>query len=211
MKQFFLLFVILITGCDGCAKIKKAVGLEIPSLPSEEREEAAKRLRDGDALVQSFTDQINQPDSNGGFKRYEGLTETDPWGIRLKVDYKQDGINEIMTVRSAGPDAEFDTKDDLIRTRSASNFWGFHKDLSFGQWIFLVWIASSILGTLLYLIVGTQRFSHGKQRKHPFLGVFFIFLFGPFAFVFCVLAAVAGSLGEGFDFDLGDIDLPFGD
>lgn len=216
MKRTLLLFVFFIVGCDGgCNKIKKTVGLE-PSIEDKEeerraREDAQKRLREADVLVHNFTERIAQPDSSGGFKHYEGLTEADPWGNNLKVDYKQDGISETITVRSAGPDSNFDTQDDLVRTRTTSNFWGFHRGLSVVQWVLFVWISSAILGTVLYLLVGAQRVSHGKHRKHPFAGVFILCLLGPIALIMYGIAAVAGTFGDGFDFDLGDFDLPFGD
>lgn len=221
MNRAFLLLVLALTGCDGgCNKIKKTVGLEpapedVAKQQDDEkraREEAAKKLRDGDALVHSFAERTAQnTDPSGGFKRHEGLTEVDPWGTALKVDYKQDGTSEIMTVRSAGPDTQFDTQDDLTRTRATSNFWGFHRGLSGLQWLGLVWVGSAVFGTLLYLFVGTQRVSHGKNRKHPVGGVFILFLLGPIALVILAFSAFAGVFGEGFDFDLGDIDLPFGD
>jgi hypothetical protein len=221
MKRTFLLLALLLTGCDGgCNKIKKTVGLEVPPEDVQKqqdderraREEAQKRLKDADALVLSFTERVaQQTDPSGGFKHHEGLTESDPWGTNLKVDYRQEGTSEIVTVRSAGPDTRFDTQDDLVRTRMVSNFWGFHRGLSGLQWILAVWIASAVFGTLLYLLVGSQRVSHGKRRKHPVAGVFILCLLGPIALLFLAFSAVAGVLGEGVDFDLGDFDLPFGD
>jgi hypothetical protein len=220
MKKLGLLVVLFcMTGCNGCNKIKKSIGIEQSEedkqkQQEEERrakEEAQRKLNEADILVKTFIDRIAQPSSDGGFQRHEGLNDIDPWGNQLKVDYKQEGINEIVTVRCAGPDSEFDTQDDLIRTRTTSNFWGFHRGLSGLQWLLVIWLGSAIIGTILYLIVGVQRHSKGKHRGHPIVGVFILFLLGPIALLFYSIAAVASVLGEGIDFDFGDIDFDFGD
>ncbi len=52
------------------------------------------------------------------------LKETDPWGTRIKVGYSQGGIAEIVEVRSAGPDREFNTADDVVADRMAANLKG---------------------------------------------------------------------------------------
>jgi len=52
------------------------------------------------------------------------IQETDPWGRPLKIDYSQGGIAETVTVRSAGPDGEFHSDDDLVASGVSANFKG---------------------------------------------------------------------------------------
>lgn len=52
------------------------------------------------------------------------IHETDPWGTRLQVGYAQGGLAETVTVRSAGPDGEFHTQDDIESLKVSANFKG---------------------------------------------------------------------------------------
>ena len=52
------------------------------------------------------------------------LKETDPWGTRIQVKYAQGGVAETVTVRSAGPDRQFLTRDDIHADGLAVNFKG---------------------------------------------------------------------------------------
>ena len=52
------------------------------------------------------------------------LRETDPWNTRIKVTYSQGGIAEMIDVRSAGPDREFHTGDDIATGRMSANLKG---------------------------------------------------------------------------------------
>jgi hypothetical protein len=52
------------------------------------------------------------------------IKEADPWGTRVQVSYSQGGVAEVLTVRSAGPDREFQTKDDLMAQGMAANLKG---------------------------------------------------------------------------------------
>jgi hypothetical protein len=52
------------------------------------------------------------------------IKENDPWGTRIKVSYSQGGVAEMIEVRSAGPDREFHTIDDLAAQRMAANLKG---------------------------------------------------------------------------------------
>lgn len=52
------------------------------------------------------------------------VKETDPWGTPLDVSYSQGGVAEVVTVRSAGPDGEFHTTDDVMAQGMAANFKG---------------------------------------------------------------------------------------
>jgi hypothetical protein len=52
------------------------------------------------------------------------IKENDPWGKRVEVSYSQGGVAEVVRVRSAGPDHEFDTKDDVVAEGMAINLKG---------------------------------------------------------------------------------------
>ena len=52
------------------------------------------------------------------------VKESDPWGKRVEVSYSQGGLAEVVRVRSAGPDREFDTKDDVVAEGMTANLKG---------------------------------------------------------------------------------------
>lgn len=52
------------------------------------------------------------------------IQERDPWGTPVEVSYSQGGVAEMVEVRSAGPDRELRTKDDVTATCMAANFKG---------------------------------------------------------------------------------------
>lgn len=52
------------------------------------------------------------------------IRENDPWGTRIKVTYSQGGLAETIDVRSAGPDREFHTDDDIEATAISANLKG---------------------------------------------------------------------------------------
>lgn len=54
----------------------------------------------------------------------DDIKETDPWGTQIKASYSQGGVAEIVTVRSAGPDREFQTNDDVVAECMAANLKG---------------------------------------------------------------------------------------
>ena len=67
-----------------------------------------------------------QTTKTGIYIRHQGenLPEKDPWGKVLQVQYKQWGVAETVTVRSAGPDGTLFTSDDIVDERMAANFKG---------------------------------------------------------------------------------------
>lgn len=67
-----------------------------------------------------------QTTKTGVYIRHQGenLPEKDPWVKALQVQYKQGGIAETVTVRSAGPDGTLLTSDDIFDQRMAANFKG---------------------------------------------------------------------------------------
>jgi len=52
------------------------------------------------------------------------IQEDDPWGTRIKITYSQGGLAETISVRSAGPDREFHTDDDIEETAVSANLKG---------------------------------------------------------------------------------------
>jgi len=52
------------------------------------------------------------------------IKESDPWGKLIEVTYSRGGVAEIVRVRSAGPDQEFNTKDDISAEGMAVNLKG---------------------------------------------------------------------------------------
>jgi hypothetical protein len=67
-----------------------------------------------------------QTTKTGVYIRHQGknLPEKDPRGNALQVQYKQGGVAETVTVRSAGPDGTLLTSDDIVDERMAANFKG---------------------------------------------------------------------------------------
>lgn len=85
---------------------KQMAGLITAEEIAAKREAREQQLKEADFLVQKWADKL-QTNSSGGFVHHEGLTDVDPWGQQLRIDYKQDWFNEVATVRSAGPDTWF--------------------------------------------------------------------------------------------------------
>lgn len=52
------------------------------------------------------------------------IKEQDPWGVPIQVSYAQGGMAEIVHVRSAGPDRQFHTRDDIHEQGIAVNLKG---------------------------------------------------------------------------------------
>lgn len=52
------------------------------------------------------------------------ILERDPWGLPLQVRYSAGGVAEVVTVRSAGPDRQWNTEDDLLAQGTSVNLKG---------------------------------------------------------------------------------------
>ena len=52
------------------------------------------------------------------------IKDRDAWGTPIQVFYAQGGLAETVTVRSAGPDREFHTTDDIQGTGVSANLTG---------------------------------------------------------------------------------------
>lgn len=223
--KYLLMFALLLTGCS---KAKEVVGLGPTAeevLAEKEKEQAAlnaqrerelQKLKDGDALVARWAEKIESSTTGNGFKRTEGLTEVDPWGHPIKVEYRQEWFKEIATIRSSGPDEKFDTQDDLVRTRTTSNILGVLDGISGFGWLVIVWLGCGLLALLFSSGVSHHRAAKGKSKHHrrPVLFVIATLLLAPLAMLIYGLQFIGGALGAGgdffdgfeFDFDI-DIDL----
>ena len=92
----------------------------VPGCSDHSRERAA-------AQVQRIADDLDgRTTATGVYIRVKDadIKESDPWGTRIKVGYSQGGIAEMVEVRSAGPDREFHTGDDVVADRMAANLKG---------------------------------------------------------------------------------------
>jgi hypothetical protein len=80
-----------------------------------------------EAQIQRLADELDAKTTESGvyIRVKDGeIKETDPWGTPVKVSYSQGGVAEMIEVRSAGPDREFHTSDDLGAQRMAANLKG---------------------------------------------------------------------------------------
>jgi hypothetical protein len=80
-----------------------------------------------EAQIQRLADDLDSKTTETGvyIRVKDGeIKETDPWGTPVKVSYSQGGVAEMIEVRSAGPDREFHTSDDLAAQRMAANLKG---------------------------------------------------------------------------------------
>jgi hypothetical protein len=79
------------------------------------------------AQVQRIADDLDRRTTETGvYIRVDDdeFKETDPWKTRIQVAYSQGGVAETVEVRSAGPDREFYTSDDIVAARMVANLKG---------------------------------------------------------------------------------------
>ncbi len=223
MKYLILFLSFFLTGCSGgCEKAKNVVGLESKTTPedpetakqraADEKKLKEQQLKDADALVHKWAEQLQSNASSSGFPRQEGLIEQDPWGNPLRIDYRQEWFDEVVVVRSAGPDGKMDTVDDLTRTRKTSNAGGVLRGISFWGWVAIIWLTTGVLSFLLAAGIGNNRKNHGKSANHKNVLAFALvtILLAPLMFILYGLQFLGGVLGmtgdffDGFDFDFFD-------
>jgi hypothetical protein len=77
------------------------------------------------AQVKQWAEKLDaRTTDSGSFLRHQGPTEPDPWGKDLLVSYSHGGMQETLSVRSAGPDGVEFTEDDLVEVRSKMTLQG---------------------------------------------------------------------------------------
>ena len=221
-KLLVIALVFSMTGCGWFGKSEEEKKAEAEAAAAAQRKKV-EDIKVTDDLVANWTSRLEvDKTSTGGFEKHEGLTEADPWGNFLKVEYDQDGAEEVMTVSSAGPDGTFGTEDDIKRTRTTDNYYGLFGEYSWVLWIVGVWLVAAFLAFIFSSVLEGYRQRRGKRtnqrRATGRVGVFAFFL-APIAFIFygfmmlgMVFTDVFGFDGDffdngpDFDFDL-DIDL----
>jgi hypothetical protein len=186
------------TGCgDSWTKVKSYVGVK-ESTP-EDKEKVALQCRQADDLVAKWTENLSSKGpQNNGFIQHEGITEPDPWGNFIKVNYKQEGFTEILTVASCGPDGVYNTNDDIVRHRSTNtSLWSGISYYLFGPFGFI--ILAWIICTGLVLLLDNR-----KKKELNVARVALIVLAAPFVLFFYFIMILASLIGDG---DGIDIDL----
>lgn len=97
-------------------------GCEMPA--ARDRREKTEKAR---AQVGRICEELDrQTTETGSYDRVkpDDIKETDPWGTAIKVDYSSGGVAETILVRSAGPDRQFHTPDDVVQHGMTANFKG---------------------------------------------------------------------------------------
>ncbi len=86
-----------------------------------------QRIDSATAQVQRLADDLDRRTTDTGvyIRAQDGeIKETDPWGSFVRITYSQGGLAEEVMVRSAGPDRELHTQDDIVATGIAANLKG---------------------------------------------------------------------------------------
>lgn len=196
---FLLAGVFAVGGCDRVSSM-------LSSTPSPEEIKAQQeRLQQADAQVARLAETAG---ATAG--RFEGLTEADPWGTQLRVEYSQDWTMDKIIARSAGPDRTFESGDDLIRTRERTNVGGILRGVPTWAWVATVWVVCAILAaTIRHSHRRTQALRGRRVRRGIGIGDVGLVAFAPIALVIFGFVGLAGLVGidwgDPFDFDLGDI------
>jgi len=110
------ILLMLVAGCDQG---------EPPRVKADKIEKAQSQVR------RIAEDLDKRTTETGAYVRVKGadIKEIDPWGTQIKVTYSQGGVAEMVTVRSAGPDREFQTNDDITAQGMAANLKGIGEGL----------------------------------------------------------------------------------
>lgn len=85
------------------------------------------RIEQAEAQVRRIVADLDQRTTKTGvYVRVKDgeIKENDPWGVPVQVSYAQGGMAEIVHVRSAGPDRQFQTRDDIHEQGIAVNLKG---------------------------------------------------------------------------------------
>lgn len=82
----------------------------------------AERASASETAARLADELAKETDSDGRFvRRPEGpLSENDVWGHPFRLAYQPGRLSDGLEVRSAGPDGEWQTRDDIIATRSSN-------------------------------------------------------------------------------------------
>ena len=190
---FALCFFMPLSGCGWYEAAKDQISppsaeeIEERRLKAEESEkERVQKIKDADALVQDWAEDLHsKTDKAGGYLHHEGLTESDPWGQFLEVQYRQDVWHEVLTVTSPGPDHRMGTHDDLIRERRFLNVLGVFSGVSAGVIVLVAWPLVALLAFFLFILIESKRKKRGKSKKerNVALAIFCSLAFAPVVFL----------------------------
>lgn len=93
----------------------------------EQGEPPRVRIEKAQAQVRRIAEDLDKRTTETGVYirvKEADIKEIDPWGTSIKVTYAQGGVAETVTVRSAGPDREFQTNDDITAGGMSANLKG---------------------------------------------------------------------------------------
>ena len=108
MTATVVVFCLSVIGCDNGAAKRAAV---------EKAEAQVRRIA---------ADLDKRTTETGVYVRVkeDEIKENDPWNTQVQVSYSQGGVAEVVSVRSAGPDGQFHTNDDVVAQGMAANLTG---------------------------------------------------------------------------------------
>ena len=109
-------------------KVASAVAVAILTLLGCDNGAARRAaIEKAQAQVRRIAEELDKRTTETGVYmrvKEDEIKENDPWGTRLSISYSQGGVAETIAVRSAGPDRELHTDDDVVANGMAMNFKG---------------------------------------------------------------------------------------
>lgn len=99
----------------------------IAAVGCEDREARQAAIDKAHAQVNRIAEDLDKRTTETGVYvrvKENEIKENDRWGTRIKVSYSQGGVAETVSVRSAGPDREFHTDDDIVAQGMTANLKG---------------------------------------------------------------------------------------
>ena len=90
--------------------------------------------RRSEQSVTALAGRLDAQVERGRYRRVDpnSVTETDAWGRRLHVEYREEGVGEHLIVSSAGRDGTFGTEDDIVVGRWLMNAKGLGEEIHDG-------------------------------------------------------------------------------
>lgn len=189
MKRL-LLIVAIIIGCD-----------RTPS--AEEIKASQEKLNQGYAIVDKIMDNAKSTTDH-----VEGR-ELDPWGNKIRIDYKQEWTTETIFVRSAGPDGSYETSDDLTKSHERTKVSSVASGIPTWVWWVGGWGVFAILA--IGLRTRSRRRHPAKNRRASIVGDFALVAIAPLSVLAFLLVEGLEFAGLDIDFEPFDFDLDLGD
>jgi len=181
---------------------------ELARLEAERRErervaaeDRRRELEQADALVERWAERLAAAKTQtSAFIPHQGLTEDDPWGGRIQIEYSvgPDPDSQTLEVRSAGPNGQFNDEDDLVRTRTTTierSWWARNKWIAFGVFMW-IGIGSVSAGGLRRRRIRQQPDKDSSLDAADVLLSIVHIVFAPLALFFWVVVGVLGIFEE---------------